>query len=346
MPASPAQSLARLAFRLAFRLAGDARGGIAVIAAFSMLLLLGATGLAIDFQRALSAKSYLQEQVDMLAVNAAASGPDADAARWLAQAERALQARFQGQRWVGDLSLSGRWASATDYAVDASATVPVLLFAILPGAREALQINAAAVARVRQPVLIYNEPQVAQLDPEAADYNRLSVYCFDVTKGAPDGRSQMTVIADNAGTTYQFTMPRCEAGEVMSYRLYNVRDARTRPGWWDNPSRERYTYYSDSRIVGGVESYDFGGLEILETVLCDTLEVCVPQSQGGVIPTGRNRTPQRATEACAVGKYMYYGWEDRPPGMGWTDRDYDDIRVIIECPRVDVDGSKAVRLIR
>ena len=42
---------------------------------------------------------------------------------------------------------------------------------------------------------------------------------------------------------------------------------------------------------------------------------------------------------------MYYGWEDRPPGMpghqntggnwqhvAWTDRDYDDIRIVIACP--------------
>jgi hypothetical protein len=53
---------------------------------------------------------------------------------------------------------------------------------------------------------------------------------------------------------------------------------------------------------------------------------------------------------------MYYGWEDRPPGVAgpsgnwthiaWTDRDFDDIRVIMECPQYDDQGERFVRLIR
>jgi hypothetical protein len=43
---------------------------------------------------------------------------------------------------------------------------------------------------------------------------------------------------------------------------------------------------------------------------------------------------------------MYYGWEDRPPGLGWTDRDYNDIRVVIECPVSESTGEFLVRLIK
>jgi hypothetical protein len=42
---------------------------------------------------------------------------------------------------------------------------------------------------------------------------------------------------------------------------------------------------------------------------------------------------------------MYYGWEDRPPYYGWTDRDYDDIRVIVECPTI-TRGARQVFLLR
>ena len=31
--------------------------------------------------------------------------------------------------------------------------------------------------------------------------------------------------------------------------------------------------------------------------------------------------------------------------LGWTDRDYDDIRVIVECPSI-TKGQKQVRLIK
>jgi hypothetical protein len=154
----------------------------------------------------------------------------------------------------------------------------------------------------------------------------------------------MTVIADNGGTSYDFTMPRCAAGEVLSYHLLNVRGARTQPRLWDDPLRENYEYYTDTQLVEGVEQYDLDW-EILETVLCDSLEDCVPQREGGVIPTGRNRVAQQNTQRCEPGKYMYYGWEDRPPGRGWTDRDFDDIRVIVGCPVMEFEGDKRIRLI-
>jgi hypothetical protein len=52
---------------------------------------------------------------------------------------------------------------------------------------------------------------------------------------------------------------------------------------------------------------------------------------------------------------MYYGWEDRPPGLSgtssnwqhiaWTDKDYDDIRIIIKCPTFETVGERNARLI-
>jgi len=65
-----------------------------------------------------------------------------------------------------------------------------------------------------------------------------------------------------------------------------------------------------------------------------------------VIPEGKNREPQKAKQSCQPGKFMYYGWEDRPPGLGWTDQDYNDIRIIIECPESVATGEFVVRLIK
>jgi hypothetical protein len=159
----------------------------------------------------------------------------------------------------------------------------------------------------------------------------------------------MIPMADNAGTVYsEFAMPQCEAGQYLSYRLMNVRNARTKPHLWDatGPGVERYDYHTDTVYEEGMPQYDLGGWDILETVLCNNLNECRPESEGGIIPEGEDRIPQRASKPCEPGKYMYYGWEDRPPGMGWTDRDYDDIRVIVECPVMEEVGERSVRLVR
>lgn len=156
----------------------------------------------------------------------------------------------------------------------------------------------------------------------------------------------MTAIADNAGTEYVYTMPVCDAGQLLSYNLTNVRNARTQPAQWNNRRAERYEYFTDTTLNMGVEAYDLDGRAILETVFCNSLQECRPRSQGGIIPEGKDRTPQRARRACAPGKYMYYGWEDRPPGSGWTDRDYDDIRILVECPAIEEIKDRAVHLVQ
>jgi hypothetical protein len=100
-------------------------------------------------------------------------------------------------------------------------------------------------------------------------------------------------------------------------------------------------------VTDGRETFDFGGLDILETVRCDTLEECRPTTQGGVVPAGRNRTPNHETRPCVPGKFMYFGWEDRPPGIGaWTDTDYDDIVFVMQCPTGRDVAFGVTRLVR
>jgi hypothetical protein len=171
---------------------------------------------------------------------------------------------------------------------------------------------------------------------------------------------------------YHYLMPRCPSGSHMGYRLENVRFSRTQIQYWDTGAAPnsggdghtgRFNYYSDTVITSGQpEVYD--GLihpgtgqrvDMLETVLCDSIAQCKPVSEGGIIPEGPNRTPQKATGACSPGKYMYYGWEDRPPGVpgsqagwqhyAWTDRSYDDIRIVIKCPEEQQVGERNARLV-
>jgi Flp pilus assembly protein TadG len=297
------------------------------------------------------------------------------AAASVTNAQSMASLRF-GASKVSGLTITGTWLNGTDFEVVTSGKVKNTMSRLIPGAASEIEFKTRAVARVLiQNNLIAFKPAVASLDFEAGDYNRIYVYCFDKTrKNDPDkGRrvETMTAISDNGGTTYTYEMPTCTTNETLSYRLYNVRGMRTTPSKWDKGNAERFNHYTDSELdVNGVASYDFKrgdrtkdgvtkdfGLKpddgLLETVLCNTLAECKPKSKGGILPEGKNRTPVKETKACAENKFMYYGWEDRPyyaagapPGVdGWTDRDYDDIRLIVECPRVPPEPTAAIKLI-
>lgn len=177
-----------------------------------------------------------------------------------------------------------------------------------------------------------------------------------VPGGSKDpARTQMTAIADNAGTHYDFEMPKCDAGQTLSFRLMNVRLVRDQPSKWEDPQSTRFDYFTDTQVKNGADKHDLGGWNVLETVLCNSLEECDKRSKGGIVPEGRNREPVKADRTCSPGKYMYYGWEDRPPGMpgsardwtdlAWTDRDYDDIRIVIQCPVIETVEDRLVRLV-
>jgi Flp pilus assembly protein TadG len=323
----------------------DARGNVAVITALCAVPLMAAGGLAIDYANASFVRSFLQAEADAAALAAAAGGPSDEDMKWVTAAEDHTETRFGSG--VADVSVEGRWLTATDFAVEAQAATPVTLLAVLPGIEKKMTVKVAAVARYSEPVLEYKPPTVAQLDPDAADYNRMYVYCFNAEKKdkKDKGRTQMTAVADNAGTKYKYTMPECGPKETLSFRLHNVRNARTDKSKWDSSRAEHYEHYTDTVMSGGVETYALD-YSLVETILCDSESECKPKKQGGIIPEGPNRVPEEADAACVPGKYMYYGWEDRPPEQGGSDRDYNDIRIVLGCPTVKASGKELVALIR
>ena len=332
--------------RLLKRLAAREDGNFAVITALSIVPVIGLAGMGVEFSQAYSVRTSLQGEADAIAIAVASESPLATESRFFDTMSNAAKARI-GQ---ADVHFTGSWISETDYRVHAEAALPRHLTRLVPVGGETIEVSASTTARYLGVKLVYKPPELAMLDPEAGDYNRVYAYCFDNARAQTDregARSQRTAIADNGGTVYEEPIPQCSAGEVLSFELYNVRDARTNRARWDDGVSERYTYHTDTvRDPEGRETYDLGGWSILETVLCPSLELCKNQTQGGVVPFGRDRTPVRNTEPCKPGSFMYYGWEDRPPGRGHSDRDYDDIRVILECPVVVREGTEHVRLVR
>jgi hypothetical protein len=247
------------------------------------------------------------------------------------------------------------------------------------------KISVEAIA-ARPVNVFYQPPQSRVLDPEAGDYNEIYVYCFN-TRGsgsAESRRSQMTLVSNNmpanadmvaisggritANPVASPTWPRCiQEGQTLSIRLRNVRHVKANPVLWANPTatisgvqpgRPEHNYYTDTRIENWTEEFDLQNFNVLETVRCDSEAQCTPGSGSSIVPAGRNRqaTRNRETQPCEPGKFMYFGFEDRPPGQAgansnwlqpaWTDADYDDIRIVMKCPNSGRLGDAFVRLVK
>ncbi len=247
-----------------------------------------------------------------------------------------------------------------------------------------LPVRVRAIA-ARPANVFYQPPESDTLDPEAGDFNEVYVYCFDATGTGPPAsrRSQMTLVSNNMAANQNIVQisgnritqnpqrpspwPNCnQEGQTLSIRLRNIRHVKSNPTLWNNPNatisgkrpgRPEFNYFTDTKLENWVEKFDLQGFNILETVRCDTQARCTPGTSGSAIPTGKNRqnTRRRETLPCEPGKFMYFGFEDRPPNQtgaradwldpAWTDGDFDDIRIVMKCPSSGRLGDPVVRLV-
>jgi Flp pilus assembly protein TadG len=366
--------------RAARRLAKDRSGAIALMVAVAVPALVGAAALTVD----MASFRYTQGRLQNAADAAALAGlqvidkPSDVPAEAVSYADENVPESFGTITTEADVQI-GVWDPEAQTftpgpSPDANAVRVTTQRTAARGNRvntilmqmfgEAPDLTATAVA-ARQLIVQYEPPVATNLSNEAHDFNELYVYCYNAGGGGTvdSRRSQMTLISNNyragrnvitesGGVITQvpaspLVWPECAAGESLSFRLRNLRSAKNE---WENNRRPTnittYNHYTDTRIVQGVEFFDgLSSVTILETVRCDTEALCTPGSRGSNIRTGRNRTPAVSMVACEPGKFKYFGWEDRPPELGGSDRDYDDIRILMKCPRQGRLGDGMSRLV-
>jgi Flp pilus assembly protein TadG len=354
------------------RFSNERGGNVAVLFGLAVIPLAGLVGLALDYNRATEFRTLLLREADGAALSiASADAPNTDSVL-AAVKERLTNYYGTNSGMVSDITTSSSWVGGTIVTVTLAANLQTTISGMLPGASRNLALTAQSSAKRKPAEWQWSLPTVKDLSYEAGDYNRISVYCYDESKKAESNKGRrletLVAISDNGGTDYsKAKMPSCNAGETLSYQLRNVRNSRTTPANWDKASAEHYLYYTDTKmdpntlvmtntVTGGREATngtmtltDLTNAPILETILCDTLTNCKMKSAGGILPNNNqtNRTPAVATGACANGKSMYYGWEDRPPtSAGASDRDYDDIRIVVTCPTLVKISDKEVRIVK
>lgn len=334
--------------RLLTRWRDDRSGVAAVIFALVAPVLIGSVALYTEFTMRNHVRSQLQQAADAAALAAITQLGDREAARQLATrfASGNVAESFGAVTTDADVTFglydpTARSFTSSEENVNAVRVMAVrsaergnalpLYFAALLGG-DTVDLAAMSIA-ARTVTIHYDRPLVTELDPEAADFNRVSVYCFDFMGPGPaaDRRRAMTPISDNVSGILDFDWPQCEPHESMSFHLFNVRNARANPGQLTHPRRQEYEYYSDTSIGNGVEFFNFE-VDILRSVRCDTAAECTPGTPSSIVPLGKDHRPRTENRPCLPGRFMYFGWEDRPPGMGWSDEDYDDIVFVLACP--------------
>jgi len=338
-------------------------GNIIVMFALLLPILFGVGGAAIDYGNAVRIRAVEASVADATALLVANADTVTAATEAFNLANSQLMTSLGDQSATGGFKVTGNWVDGSNYRVTVSMTMKTSLIHLLPGMPKEIVVSTATTVNRVAPVYETSTPTLTQLSPEAADYNRVYMYCYSSDpkrqKDADAGRRGLTPIADNASPPSNYDMskvPVCGQNEAVSYMLRNVRDARTTPPKWNNTGSDTYNYYTDIVIDTGTRvqtmnmkgsnmgtnaSIDVIRYPMLETIVCDSLKDCSPKSSGGVIPDRRTgRTPSVARGSCEEGKYMYYGWEDRPGG----DQDYDDIRVIVTCPKQVKVVDKKIRI--
>lgn len=368
---------------LAARLARDRRGVIALFFALAIPVLVAAVAYAVDFTNYRVIESRLQAAADSGALAGVKAldtpGGAADEAVRLAMAN--VPANWGDVVRDSDVA-TGLWSvsgGVGSFAAGGAEPNAVRVRAARSPARgnaaswllfnlwhlHDVSLAAEAIA-ARQLNIQYEPPQSANLDSDAWDYNEVYVYCHDRGgTGTPESRrTQMTLLSNNLRQNEDiFTMsggyisevpaepllwPDCrEQGQALSFRLRNIRNGKHDGATaFEEGNREEYDYFTDTIISGGVESFSGLDNDILETVRCDSARQCDPSRSGSQVPRGSNRNPNREDRPCLPGKYMYFGWEDRPPESGGSDRDYNDITFLMKCPREGVLGDGYSRLVR
>lgn len=348
-----------------YALMRDRRGSVAVWFSLSLLPMLAIVGVVIDYNRTAMVRDQMLSIGDQAALSAAVMDDPSSAQ---AMIEKMIRSQLTSDvSGISIVKIDNGWVDSSNYKVEITAKLDMQLLSAMPGLPDDVEIKVSAVANRVPPVYKVLPPSMSLLEPEAADYNRAYIYCFNPsrTSDADKGRRDFVPIADNATPPTDFStkvenwkLPECQAGEVVSYMMRNVRNSRTNQSKWDATS-DYYEYFTDTRVdpnslvltnnlVGEYidknkkrSAVDLVNKPMLETIVCKDADECRPKSKGGILPDRKtDRDPAVAKEACTPGKFMYYGYEDRPGG----DRDYDDIRLVVSCPETIKVQDKQIRI--
>lgn len=363
----------------------DRRGAVAASFVLMLPLILSGMALAIDYSTFRLTQTRLQTAADSAALAAIDDLKWTDeekVAKALAIIQANVPEDYGAVTTAADVTLGkytkeGVFTPATGKDVNAARVVSIRspergnavsrIFSVFIS-NEALTISGTAMA-ARPTNVFFEPPEVLTMQGTASHFNEIWAYCYDpvnkvrreetmglIGNNNRRGSNTTTGMPLNGDTSKNLkepslnNWPNCDKpGDTVSLRLRTFEGANENPKvLWTTKENNRWTDISLDK--DGVQSSPlFGPGKLVETILCPSKPLCTPTSSGGpadtmVVTKERMKiVPKVEAKPCEPGKFLYYGFEDIPPPGG--DMDYEDIALLLRCPKAGQLGGGKARLV-
>jgi len=124
-----------------FEFCRDKRGGVAMVFALTAIPLFGVAGIAVDYSRAIDARSQLQAVSDGLALHVANSenrqNPEQVIEAYLTQ----VSGQGRAPDHLGSIASEGSWINENTFSLELSGDVRTVMAHVVPGIAESMHVS-------------------------------------------------------------------------------------------------------------------------------------------------------------------------------------------------------------
>lgn len=342
------------------RLAGARSGAVSVMFAISLLALVPAIGIAVDYARAVQFKTALQNAAD----NAALAGASAytkdnpatvgqtTAAAYMTKAIAALPTNN------GVTSPTPTTATLTYGGLTSGHTVTVtasgsIATTFMSAVMSTMSVSVSATAE--NPIRTVTTPSTSlKTSSDAADHNIVYMYAIPLDNSVPK-TSDLQLIYDNdpnfKGNPTSVTLT-VSASQNVGFALKNITGGLSNYGKNGYGASQGSTHWMYSHLSPpSSKSYSTVTKNCLvetKDTTSNTNDLGSAPSSGSCFSTTPGQYTQNLSLDCSknAGKVIRYYWND----MGGTsdDHDYNDAAYNVSCPSdsIDPNGPTGVALIK
>lgn len=329
------------------RLGENRRGTTSLVFALALVPILVSVGAGVDFTRAITFRTELQDAVDSAALAGAGAYVDAASAttasgiatNYMNQIQAGLPPNNGVTFHVNTNQLTNSSGQTTGYSVSVTATAGVattLMSIAVPA------VTAAVAATALNPVVTYSA-SLGNWKSSAADANTIYWYVVPANGALPTAADLHQMFTNTGPEPSSIAPITLTASQKIGFALKNVTGGISGYGPNQYGSQQGHTNWLYSQL-----SPPSAAAYPNEPNNC-SLQVAAA-SASGQVPTETpgscsSATPALATLNCtqAAGKSVYYFWNDM--GGGRDDFDYNDAQYSVTCSNPASGGAVAANTV-
>lgn len=154
------------------------QGSVAIFFAVMLIPVIGFLGAAVDYAIALRSRGIQQNISDEAALLIANAKTSAAAIAGLKFAHDEISKRFAKTSNQEDTSIVGIWLDGSRYKMTITIILKTMFIHVLPMMENKIKFSVTTTVTRVAPIYETKPPTSSLLSPEAADYNRIYLYCY------------------------------------------------------------------------------------------------------------------------------------------------------------------------